>query len=155
MDVLLVLVDDVDGSPGIGLNEIFHIDVHDRDLVNGHAVFSGHLDVLFDNSDLEVTKIIYDVDYSAGQTGTINNGAGKVYEAGASDGLTPPLDTRVFTLEVRAPAIRDTTVTTEVAENVASQILSYDPLTSGDQRDNTIYGDLTFTSGIRTLLPLQ
>ncbi|MCA9131256.1 MAG: hypothetical protein KDB22_29430, partial [Planctomycetales bacterium] len=138
---LSLILSELDATPGILVGEQFDVSVYFKDLVNNRAVFSGYADINFSSTLVRVDEIIYDSDYGAARTGTIQSGV--VNEVGASDGTTPPADTRVFTLRVTALAAGTASFTSDAGESGLSEIVIFGD--DNDQRTNTIFGSLQIT----------
>ena len=130
---------DLDGIPGIIPGETFEVDVHFvdvRDPQNPAAVFSGYADIEFDPTLLRVDGITRDAGFPLLPTGTIDQQAGVVEEAGATaEEMSPADDTRVFTLQITALAAGSTTISTNVGEDAISEVVVFGE--DDDQRQET------------------
>ena len=141
-DVVRLSMDlvELDGTPGLVVGEQFDVVVHFTEIATAGSIFSGYADVLFDPARFRVDSITHDPDYPFGRTGIIDNVAGLVDEAGATDGLTPPADGVVFTLRLTALAAGSTTITSRAGQDLLSEIVIFDDPT--DYRTQTSFGAL-------------
>ncbi len=141
---LTMVLEELDGTPGIVVGEQFEIDVHFRDIINDEPVASGYADITFDPALIRVDNIVQSPEYGFGATGTINNNIGEVGEVGSFANIqTSQTDTLVFTLEVTALAAGNLTVQSNAGEDGLSQTTIFTLIQ--DLRNNTIYGNLPLT----------
>ena len=139
VEVALQLVD-LNGQPGIELDETFDVELHFSDVsgLTPEAVFSAYADIAFDDTRLQLTGVDFDEDFASGQSGLIQSAG--VDELGAIAGFTPASDTRVATLHFTALSRGLTEVHTAAPDKALSEITIYSVDT--DQRATTEYGSL-------------
>lgn len=137
---------DLNGTPGIAIDEQFQIDFYVYDSRDNEPAFSAFMDVEFDPTRVRVDEIIHDSEYIGLRTGEIKNDEGLVDEVGATQGISGSSDAKVFSLRVTALQNGLASFTTNPGEDVRSEVLLSEP-NPQDRRNETDYGTLTLTVG--------
>ncbi|MBE9061110.1 S-layer family protein [cf. Phormidesmis sp. LEGE 11477] len=143
VEIILGLVDR-DGVDGLEVGEEFDVTFTAKDVreTPGPFVFSAYTDVKFDPEILSAENITYSSDRVA-TTGTIDNAAGLINEAGSTRNpfsFDPSPTGVIFTVTFKVLKAGEVTITTNPGEDIGSQttIVGLDT----DQRNQTLYGSL-------------
>jgi hypothetical protein len=142
---LTLEVQELDVVAGLSVGETFLVLGRWADLSQAvpRSIYAGYADISFDSEVLRVESIEYSAEYPFGHTGSIDQDAGLVDEAGAISGnfSAPPDNDVVFVLRVTALASGSTTIASAAGQAWSSEVVLY-----GDEQDrrlSTEFGSLT------------